>query len=115
VGGVTGITLSNNSVDLIMHDTYFVVAHFHYVLSMSATYRVVLGFLYWVGIFSFSDGSNGLHMVFFFLLFLRVNLVFFPMHEIRLDGLPRRYFSYIDIFGRICILVMLGILFTVRG
>jgi len=46
VGGVTRITLSNNSVDLIIHDTYFVVAHFHYVLSISATYRVVLGFLY---------------------------------------------------------------------
>jgi heme/copper-type cytochrome/quinol oxidase subunit 3 len=115
VGGVTGITLSNNSVDLMIHDTYFVVAHFHYVLSMSATYGVVLGFLYWVGMFSFSDRSNGLHIVFFFLLFLRVNLVFFPIHEIGLDRLPRRYFSYIDIFGRMCMLVMLGILFTVRG
>lgn len=115
VRGVTGITLSNNSIDLIIHDTYFVVAHFHYVLSISATYGVVLGFLYWVRIFSFSDGNNGANMIFFFLLFLGVNLVFFPMHEIGLDGLPRRYFAYIDAFGGICLFVMLGILFTVGG
>jgi len=115
VGGVTGITLSNNSVDLMMHDTYFVVAHFHYVLSMSATYGVVLGFLYWIGMFSFSDGNNGANIVFFFLLFLGVNLVFFPIHEMRLDGLPRRYFSYIDAFRRICLFVILRILFTVGG
>jgi len=115
VGGVTGITLSNNSVDLIIHDTYFVVAHFHYVLSISATYRVVLGFLYWVRIFSFTDGNNGVNIIFFFTLFLGVNLVFFPMHEIRLDGLPRRYFSYIDIFRGICLLTILRILFTISG
>jgi len=65
--------------------------------------------------FSFSDRNNGANMVFFFLLFLGVNLVFFPMHEIGLDGLPRRYFSYIDAFGGMCLFVILGILFTIRG
>merc|ERR1719361_1683096 len=82
---------------------------------MSATYGVVLGFLYWIGMFSFSDRNNGANIVFFFLLFLGVNLVFFPIHEIRLDGLPRRYFSYIDAFRRMCLFVILRILFTVGG
>lgn len=112
---MTGITLSNNSVDLMIHDTYFVVAHFHYVLSISATYGVVLRFLYWVRMFTFSEGRGGVNIVFFLMLFCGVNLVFFPMHEIRLDGLPRRYFSFVDAFGGICILTMLGILFTVGG
>jgi len=74
-----------------------------------------LGFLYWVRIFSFTDGNNGVNIIFFFTLFLGVNLVFFPMHEIRLDGLPRRYFSYIDIFRGICLLTILRTLFTISG
>jgi cytochrome c oxidase subunit 1 len=94
VGGVTGITLANNSLDLVLHDTYFVVAHFHYVLSMSATYAVVMGSLHWSEIFwgyRFDDFGTEL---FFYLLFLGVNLTFFPIHNMRMIGIPRRYFSY---------------------
>jgi len=99
----------------MMHDTYFVVAHFHYVLSMSATYRVVLGFLYWVRMFTFSERGRGVNIILFLVLFCGVNLVFFPMHEIGLDRLPRRYFSFVDAFGGMCILTILRILFTVGG
>lgn len=113
VGRVTGITLSNNSVDLMIHDTYFVVAHFHYVLSMSATYGVVLRFLFWVRMFSFSDSNSGLNIIFFYVLFIGVNLIFFPMHEMRLDGLPRRYFSYTELIVGLCMMTILGILFTI--
>lgn len=110
---VTGVTLSNNAVDLVMHDTYFVVAHFHYVLSISAVYGVCLGFLFWVGFFNYSDVSAFLKIMFFFALFCRVNLVFFPIHELGLDGLPRRYFSFVDEFLILNLVCTCGVLFTV--
>merc|ERR1712168_1101953 len=73
IGGVTGIVLSNASVDLILHDTYYVVAHFHYVLSIGATSAVVIRSL---------------------LFCVRVNGVFFPIHSLRVEGMPRRYINY---------------------
>lgn len=112
VGGVTGITLSNNAVDLVLHDTYFVVAHFHYVLSISAVYGLCLGALHWIGMFNYSEGNDTVKMIFFFSMFVRVNLVFFPIHELGIDRLPRRYFSYVDgllILNTIC---AFGVLFT---
>ena len=112
VGGVTGITLANNSLDLVLHDTYFVVAHFHYVLSMSATYAVVMRSLHWAEIFwgyRFDDfGSEN----FFYLLFLGVNLTFFPMHHIGIIGMPRRYFSYSLEVLWLHKLVIIGIILT---
>lgn len=114
VGGVTGITLSNNSIDLILHDTYFVVAHFHYVLSMSAVYGTVMGFCQYQNMFTGSTSSNMMYEIFFFMLFLRVNMVFFPMHQVGLYGIPRRYYVYNDmlqktnmfIFGRVILLII---------
>lgn len=63
--------------------------------------------------FTFSEGGSGINIIFFSILFCGVNLVFFPMHEIGLDRLPRRYFSFVDAFGGMCMLTILGILFTV--
>lgn len=115
VRGVTGVTLSNNAVDLVLHDTYFVVAHFHYVLSISAVYGVCLGFIYWIGSFNYSAVSDYLIILFFFVLFCGVNLTFFPMHEMRIDGLPRRYFSYVDPLLILNFITVLGVLFTASG
>jgi len=114
VGGVTGITLSNNSIDLILHDTYFVVAHFHYVLSMSAVYGTIIGFCQYQNLFAGSISSNLMFEVYFFIVFLGVNMVFFPIHQVGLYGIPRRYYVYNDIlhktnifiFGRVILLIM---------
>lgn len=109
---VTGITLSNNSMDLVIHDTYFVVAHFHYVLSMAATYGICLGFCHWIGIFVYGEVSVRNVLCFFFALFLGVNLIFFPIHEIGLRGLPRRYFSYVDCLVVLNLISGIGVLFS---
>jgi cytochrome c oxidase subunit 1 len=112
VRGVTRITLSNNAVDLVLHDTYFVVAHFHYVLSMSAVYRLCLRALHWIGMFNYSEGNDTVKIIFFFSMFIGVNLVFFPMHELGIDRLPRRYFSYVDRLLMLNTICAFGVLFT---
>lgn len=112
IGGVTGITLSNNAADLILHDTYFVVAHFHYVLSMSAVYGVCIRFIHWGRMFNYSDVSDLMKQIFFFSLFVGVNMVFFPMHELGLDGLPRRYFAYVDGLVIINLITTMGVILT---
>lgn len=109
---MTGITLSNNAADLILHDTYFVVAHFHYVLSISAVYGVCIGFIHWGGIFNYSDVLDVIKQIFFFSLFVGVNMVFFPMHELGLDGLPRRYFAYVDGLVIINLVTTMGVILT---
>lgn len=82
---------------------------------MSAVYGVCLGFIHWIGIFNYSDVVNFLKQCFFFSLFCGVNLVFFPIHELGLDGLPRRYFSFIDRLLILNIVTTLGVLFTVSA
>jgi cytochrome c oxidase subunit I len=94
VGGVTGVVLANGGVDNYMHDTYYVVAHFHYVLSLGAVFSLFAGFTYWFAKMSGRHLSEALGHLHFWTFFIGVNVVFFPMHFLGLQGMPRRYPDY---------------------
>ncbi len=98
VGGVTGVVLANAAVDIPMHDTYYVVAHFHYVMSLGAVYAIFAAFYYWIGKMSGRQYPEFLGKVHFWMFFIGTNLTFFPQHFLGLAGMPRRIPDYPNVY-----------------
>lgn len=108
VGGLTGVVLSNASLDVSLHDTYYVVAHFHYVLSMGAIFALFAGFYYWYPTITTYNYNEIWAIVHFFLIFIGVNITFAPMHFLGIAGMPRRILDYPDPFLKWNTLASLG-------
>ncbi|MSO55024.1 MAG: cytochrome c oxidase subunit I [Rhodospirillales bacterium] len=98
VGGVTGVVLANAAIAVSVHDTYYVVAHFHYVLSLGAVFSIFAGFYYWIGKMSGRQYPEKLGQLHFWTSFVGVNLLFFPQHFLGVQGMPRRIPDYPDAF-----------------
>ena len=115
IGGVTGVVLANGGVDTYMTDTYYVIAHFHYVLSLGAVFAIFAGFYYWFPKMSGRMYNELLGKLHFFIMFIGVNVIFFPMHFLGLDGMPRRIPDYTPAFSYWNYVATVGYMITIAG
>ena len=115
LGGVTGVVLSNAGIDYSLHDTYYVVAHFHYVLSLGAVFAIFAGFYYWFEKIFGVKYNEFLGCLHFWLMFVGVNIIFFPQHFLGLQGMPRRYVDYSDGFAYWNMVSTWGYVITIVG
>ena len=99
IGGVTGVALANAAFDFTVHDTYYVVAHFHYTLSMGAVFGILAGFYYWIGKMSGRQYPVVASHIQFWTFFIGVNIIFFPQPFLGMNGMPRRYPDYPDAYA----------------
>lgn len=99
IGGCTGVALANASLDVAFHDTYYVVGHFHYVLSMGAVFSLFAGYYYWSPQILGLDYNEKLAQIQFWLIFIGANVIFLPMHFLGVNGMPRRIPDYPDAFA----------------